>query len=197
MSKWINIKNLFLIILTITTLLSLGILGCAAPERIDIDTPQEEIPLPPEEAEEEEFIEEEPIDLIEEEVDYESASVGAELEGFIPGYLCVGKENRIKINITNTSDFTWRSDGENMVRIGYHYYHIQETRESYDNPTRSPLPENVEPGETVSVEVIIDNIDTVGNYVIRIDPVLEGYFWFSSKGVEMIEGEAYFGECTN
>ncbi len=139
--------------------------------------------------------EEEIIDVIEEKVDYETAQVAAELEGFIPGYLCTNKDNYIEIEITNNSDFTWKKDGQNMVRIGYHYYYKDGGTESYDNPTRSSLPINVEPGETVTVDVLVNNIEEEGNYILRIDPVLEGHFWFSSKGVEMIEGETYFGPC--
>ncbi len=189
--KWLFI--MFAIVISVTLL---GLSACAQPEKVDVDLgPEEEevetIPEPDEEGVEE------TVEAIDQDVDYDTVQVGAEMEGFIPGYLCTEQDNYIKIDITNTSDFTWISTGENMVRIGYHYYHIQEAKESYDNPTRSSLPENVAPGETVSVEVLINNIDTTGNYIIRIDPVLEGHFWFSSKGVEMIEGEAYFGPCNN
>ncbi|MGM0364906.1 MAG: hypothetical protein ACQEP5_00045 [Actinomycetota bacterium] len=195
MSKRICTRKLFFVIIILISMLFLGLSACAQPEKTDIDIGPEETPQ--EEEAGEELAEEEIIDVIEEEVDYENAAVGAEMEGFIPSYLCTEKDNYIKINITNTSDFTWRKDGENMVRIGYHYYHSEEGKESYDNPTRTQLPENVAPQETVTVEVLVNNIDTSGNYTLRIDPVLEGQFWFSSRGVEMLEGTAYFGPCSN
>jgi hypothetical protein len=62
------------------------------------------------------------------------------------------------------------------------------------------LPKVVNPGDTASVLVLINDIKNPGNYVIQIDPVLEGNqnpndnFWFSSKGISMVEGLAYFGE---
>ncbi len=187
-------NKLYLIIILVFILL-LGLSACAQPERVDVEGPDEERQLAPPDDEQTEPEQEHATE--DEDIDFDSASIGAEIEGFIPGYLCIEKENYVKVEITNTSDFTWRGGGNNPVRLGYHYYHLQEDRESYDNPTRSPLPSDVAPGETVSVEVLIDNIETTGNYIIRIDPVLEGHFWFSTKGVEPVEGEAYFGPCSN
>jgi len=128
-------------------------------------------------------------------VDYNNAVVGAEMKGAIPSFLCTDRDNIIKIEITNTSDFTWRTEKPGLVRIGYHYYGQDVEYADYDRTTRSSLPKQVEPGETLTVEVIINDIEYEGNYVILIDPVLEGNFWFSDKGVEMIEGLAYFGSC--
>lgn len=135
----------------------------------------------------------------EEIIDYENANAGAELKGFIPNYLCTDCDNYIKIEITNTSDFTWKKDGQNMVRIGYHYYgqspDISDCAE-YDSTTRTSLPDDIKPGDTAVVEILINDIPKEGIYVLQIDPVLEGHFWFSSKGVKMIEGATYFGPCS-
>ena len=46
-------------------------------------------------------------------VDYTNAQFGAEINGYIPFFLCTDNDNYIKIEITNTSDFTWQSDGKN------------------------------------------------------------------------------------
>lgn len=129
-------------------------------------------------------------------IDYENVKVGAEIKGFIPLYLCVNKDNYIKIEITNTSDFTWKSSGENMVRIGYHFYGQDVEYSEYDKTARTPLPQDVAPGETITVEILINDIKEKGTYVIQIDPVVEGKFWFSSKGVPMLEGTSYFGSCS-
>jgi len=135
----------------------------------------------------------------EEIIDYENVNAGAELKGFIPNYLCTDCDNYIKIEITNTSDFTWKKDGQNMVRIGYHYYgqspDISDCAE-YDSTIRTELPGDIKPGDTAVVEVLINDISKEGIYVLQIDPVLEGHFWFSSKGVRMIEGATYFGYCS-
>ncbi|MBM3707109.1 MAG: hypothetical protein FJW69_02010 [Actinobacteria bacterium] len=147
---------------------------------------------------------EETMGLEEEEVlqiDYQTAVAGADMVGAIPSFLCINRDNIIKIEITNTSDFTWRTERPGVVRIGYHYYGQDVEYANYDQTSRSSLPQPVNPGETVIVEVLINNIENEGTYVIQIDPVLEGNerpednFWFSSKGIEMIEGTVYFGSC--
>jgi hypothetical protein len=145
----------------------------------------------------------EPEQTIESIPDLTNAKIGAEMKGAIPSYLCTNKENIIKIEIKNTSDFTWRIESPNVVRLGYHYFGQDVDYVDYDRTTRTVLPHEVQPEETVTVEVRIVDITNVGTYVIQIDPVLEGNdvsdnnFWFSSKGVTMLEGTAYFGECTN
>jgi len=143
--------------------------------------------------EEVEELKEEAVDV----VDYESAQVGAEINGYIPSFLCTDSDNYIKIEITNTSDFTWRSSGEDMVRIGYHYWGQDVDYSEYDNPARTSLPNNLKPGESATIEVLIIDITNKGIYVLQIDPVLEGHFWFSSKGIPMLEGGTYFGSCTD
>lgn len=151
--------------------------------------------------EESEGISEEEVEELKEEafdvVNYESAQVGAEIKGYIPSFLCTDSDNYIKIEITNTSDFTWKSSGENMVRIGYHYYGQNVEDFNYDNPARTSLLNNLKPGESATIEVLIIDITNKGIYVLQIDPVLEGHFWFSSKGIPMLEGRTYFGSCTD
>ena len=154
--------------------------------------------------EEPEGISEEEIEELEEEaveaVDYENAQFGAEIKGYIPSFLCTDSNNYIKIEITNTSDFIWRSDGQNQVKIGYHYWG-QDVENAdyfdYDSTTRTPLPNDVEPGESATIEVLISDITHKGTYVLQIDPVLEGYYWFSGKEIPMLEGRVYFDSCSD
>jgi hypothetical protein len=129
--------------------------------------------------------------------DYDTAKAGAELKGAIPSFLCTNKDNILTIEIKNTSDFTWRNDSINSVRVGYHYYGQDVDASDYDGTMRTELKNNVAPGETIKVDMLINDIKQPGNYVIQIDLVLEGKYWFSSKGMEMIESPTYFGECKN
>lgn len=151
------------------------------------------------EEESKDTIEEETIEIEEivEVVDYERAQLGAEIKGYIPSFLCTDRDNYIKIEITNTSDFTWISSGKNMVRIGYHYWGQDVDYSEYDNPSRTSLPNNLEPGESATIEVLIIGVTNEGIYVLQIDPVLEGHFWFSSKDIPMLEGRTYFGSCSD
>ncbi|MCL6086858.1 MAG: hypothetical protein M1475_00435 [Actinobacteria bacterium] len=129
--------------------------------------------------------------------DYDNVKVGAEIKGAIPGFLCTNKDNYVVIEVKNTSDFTWRNDSKNSVRAGYHYYGQDVDASDYDGTARTELEKNIAPGETAKINVLINDIKNPGNYVIQIDLVLEGKYWFSSKGVKMIESPAYFGECQN
>ena len=159
-------------------------------EKIDVDSDVMQ--------EEDEISEDEIKELEEavEAVDYENAEIGAEIKGYIPSFLCTDSDNYIKIEITNNSDFTWRSDGQNMVRIGYHYYGQEDVEYSdYDKTARTTLPDNLEPGESATVDVLINDIVNEGTYVIQIDPVVEGKFWFSSKDVEILQGKVFFSSC--
>ncbi len=140
---------------------------------------------------------EEAVAALEEQIDYDNAVIGAELKGFIPSYLCTNKDNYIKIEVTNTSDFTWKCDGRDTVRVGYHYYGQDVEYTDYDRTARTALPCDIAPGESSEVEILINDITNEGIYVIQIDLVLEGKFWFSSKGVSMIDGVVLFNPCTD
>lgn len=145
------------------------------------------------------IVQEEIVDSVKGEdlTDYDTVKAGAEINGAIPSFLCTNKDNIITIELKNTSDFTWRNDSRNSVRVGYHYYGQDVDASDYDGTTRSGLSSNVAPGETIKVDMLINDIKQPGNYVIQIDLVLEGKYWFSSKDMLMIESPAYFGECAN
>ncbi len=181
-----------LIISIISIFLVFTLFACAPLETEKIDVEREET----------EGISEEEIKELEESeeeiatVDYENAQFGAEIKGYIPSLLCTDSDNYIKIEITNTSDFTWKKDGNDSVRVGYHYYGQDVDYSEYDNNTRTLLPNNVEPGESVTVEVLINDITHKGIYVIQIDLVLEGHFWFSAKDVPVLQGNARLYPCT-
>lgn len=144
-------------------------------------------------------VQEEIVDSVagEDLTDYETVKTGAEIIGAIPGFLCTNKDNIVTLEIKNTSDFTWRNDSKNSVRAGYHYYGQDVDASDYDGTMRTELSSNVEPGETIKVDMLINDIKQQGNYVIQIDLVLEGKYWFSSKEIKMIESPVFFGECTN
>jgi hypothetical protein len=145
------------------------------------------------------IVQEEVVGSIPEEdlTDYDNAKVGAEIKGAIPGFLCTNKDNYITIEIKNTSDFTWRIDSRYPVKVGYHYYGQDVDASDYDGTSRTFFEKNVEPGETVKVNVLVNDVKQPGNYVLQIDLVLEGKYWFSSKDVKMLESQTYFGECSN
>jgi len=144
-----------------------------------------------------EVVQEETVDSVKGEdlTDYDTVKAGAELKGAIPGFLCTNTDNILTVEIKNTSDFTWRNDSVNSVRVGYHYYGQDVEASDYDSTMRTELANNVAPGETIKVDMLINDVKLAGNYIIQIDLVLEGKYWFSSKDMQMIESPVYFGEC--
>jgi len=171
----------------ILTFLIFTLFACTPVETEKIDVDKEES------ADEVRELEESEEEIVT--VDYDNAQFGAEIKGYVPSFLCTDSDNYIKIEITNTSDFTWGSGGNNPVRVGYHYYGQDVDYSEYDNNTRTLLPNNMEPGESVTVEVLINDITNKGIYVVQIDLVLEGYFWFSAKDIPLLQGNVYFSPC--
>jgi len=189
----------FLSIFTITVLLISGMISCTAAGSSGNTASNNSGQANQNDTNDTGNVQEETITSVKGEdlTNYDNVKVGAEIKGAIPSYLCTTKDNYITIEIKNTSDFTWRNDSKNAVRVGYHYYGQDVDASDYDGTSRTELKTNVAPGETTKVDVLINNIKQPGNYVIQIDLVLEGMYWFSSKGVAMIESPAYFGECQN
>jgi len=186
-SKFKVLAYNFMIILMILIFTS----SCG-PAAIEEDEEEQTSGITEEEIEEiEEAITEEEI----EPVDYENSEPGAELKGYIPSYLCTDTDNYVTIEVTNTSDFTWRAEGASSVRLSYHYFGQDVDYVEYDGNVRTLLPENLEPGETAIVDVLINDIENPGKYVVQIDLVLEGYYWFSSRDIPIIEGNVYFNSC--
>ena len=186
----------FVILMSLLICISMMVISCRTGGTGTVEEEsgqkQQESSISQEELEEiQKAIEEEEADT----TDYGSVTAAAGLYGYMPSYLCTDTDNYVKVEVANTSDFTWRASGENRVRLGYHYYGQDVDFVEYDRTARTPLQENLEPGESAVVEVLINDIENPGTYVVQIDLVLEGHWWFSSKDVSMIEGRVYFNSC--
>ncbi len=185
---------IFIIVLIIVLSVSISLISCtpAAVSSSESSKPETGEELTVEEVEQlAEALEEEVVDA----VDFESAQLGGELSGYMPSYLCSNADNYVAVEVTNNSDFTWRVGGMNTVRIGYHFYGQDVDFVEYDKTARSVLPNNLEPGETARVEVLINDIVNPGIYVVQIDIEVKGYAWLSSLDVPMVEGRVYFEDC--
>jgi hypothetical protein len=190
--KFISIAVLITMALAMSVFsISCGTSSAAGQEEESIEEGQQQSSISQEELEQIQEAIEEQADT----TDYGSVTAGAELNGYMPSYLCTDTDNYVKVEITNTSDFTWRYRGDNKVRLGYHYYGQDVDFVEYDKTSRTPLPNNLEPGESAVVEVLINEITNPGTYVVQIDLVLEGHWWFSSQDIPMIEGKVYLNSC--
>jgi hypothetical protein len=194
--KSLSKKSFYILIFSVLVVFGLFFVSCGLPSsessegtKIDVDNNQvtdEEMVKAVEEA------------IVEEDLtDYDNITVSAEIRGAIPNFLCTNKENYVKIEVINTSDFTWRKDGTHSVRLGYHYFGQDVDYSEYDKTTRTGLPNDIAPNESAEVILLIDDITNAGMYILQIDIVLEGKYWFSSQGMEIIEGPVLFAECSS
>lgn len=92
----------------------------------------------------------------------------------------------LPVTITNTSNFTWTIAGPSPVRLGYHWIGDGGKMLVWDG-VRSPLPNDVPPGATVTVNATIPTLPVVGSYLLRIDLVREGVGWFSGNNVAPLD----------
>jgi subtilisin family serine protease len=98
---------------------------------------------------------------------------------FLPGSRAL-----LPVTITNTGLLTWTAGGTTPVRAAAHVYDIIGTPLVWDGE-RTALPNDVAPGQsvTVNVAIAVPVTATQSRYDIRVDLVREGVAWFSSSGV--------------
>jgi N-acetyl-anhydromuramyl-L-alanine amidase AmpD/Skp family chaperone for outer membrane proteins len=87
--------------------------------------------------------------------------------------------------LRNDGSKTWLKGGANPVRIGFHWENGagQPIVVPSEKDFRTPLPKDVKPGETVTVEnVKVAVPDEVGALALRWDLVEEGVTWFKDQG---------------
>jgi len=128
------------------------------------------------------------------EVDYDKAQYGAEYIIYMTQYISSSNKTIIKATVKNTSDFIWNVGGPNPVRLGYHLDNVVPGSPQFDGAGRGELPHNVNPGESVEIQIPMSAPDSPGYYNVNFDMVIEGICWFSSKGVPThTRVRVYFG----
>jgi subtilisin family serine protease len=98
---------------------------------------------------------------------------------FLPGSRAV-----VPVTVTNSGLLTWPAGGANPVRAAAHVYDPLGNLLLWDGE-RAVLPNDVAPGQsvTVNVAIAVPALTTLARYDIRVDLVREGVAWFSSYGV--------------
>jgi len=108
-----------------------------------------------------------------------SYAIAPPATSFLPGSRAV-----LPVTLTNTGLVTWAAGGANPVHVAAHVYDAFGALLLWDGE-RAALPNDVAPGQSVSVNVAIAVPATTvrAKYDARIDLVREGLAWFSSYGV--------------
>jgi hypothetical protein len=98
-----------------------------------------------------------------------------------------GQTLSIPITVTNTGQLAWQAGGAQPFSVSYHFLRIDPTSLTsaqgllYEG-LRTTLPNDVAPGQSVSVTAAVSTPTENGEYLIRWDMVQEGVTWFSAKG---------------
>lgn len=86
----------------------------------------------------------------------------------------------IKIDLKNKGAESWSSDGEEPVRLSYHW--LKEGDLVLWDGYRTELPSRVLPGEKLEILVNVKTPSEPGRHSLVIDPVKEGVTWFGAGG---------------
>lgn len=90
-----------------------------------------------------------------------------------------GESATYTVTVTNDGSATWRSSGDDRVRLSAHFGTDDDRPGTeWENETRFELPRDVAPGETARIEVTLAAPTRVGEYVLRQRLVQEDVAWF-------------------
>ncbi len=94
------------------------------------------------------------------------------------------------VTLTNTSTVAWRAGGAHPVRLAYHWSDVAGRTVVWDG-ARTTLPADLAPGATVTLRALIAPPSVFGAYVLQVDLVREGLFWFSAANVVPLSRTVY------
>lgn len=102
----------------------------------------------------------------------------------IPAQMTVGETTTADVVVKNTSKNRWPSKpnqkGRNAVNLSYHWLDRNAKVVVFDG-ARSPLPKDVEPGETIRISAKIQPPSRAGQYTIEVTLVQELVAWFPDR----------------
>ncbi|MCJ7681194.1 MAG: hypothetical protein MUP70_10750, partial [Candidatus Aminicenantes bacterium] len=92
-----------------------------------------------------------------------------------------GRRIPLSLTVTNRGTHPWNKREDHPFALSYHLLDQQGEMLRFEN-RRYPLPERVEPGETVSLDIFLQAPLDHGRYRIEFDVVEEGIAWFRDLG---------------
>lgn len=103
----------------------------------------------------------------------------------------------VPVTLSNYGQMTWSAAGVLPIHVSYHWMSAAEDVYLVFEGLRTPLPHDVSPGETLSVDAIVQAPPRPGDYRLQWDLVHESVTWFEGKQGMRAETRAYHvGEAT-
>ncbi len=101
-----------------------------------------------------------------------------------PTTLRPGQTVEVSLTVQNVGGTTWVRDGANPFRLGFQWYNSAGQMQSFPSELdfRTPMPADVPPDGTVSLQARLRTPDTPGSYHLRWDMIHELITWFTTQG---------------
>lgn len=96
--------------------------------------------------------------------------------------LMAGQTTTVEVELTNTGQRSWPADGRQLFALSYHWLSADGKAVIVFEGLRTPLPHEVQPGETVRLQAQLRAPSQSGTYRLAWDMVQEDTTWFSAKG---------------
>ena len=99
----------------------------------------------------------------------------------VPRDWTAGQTRTVTVTVNNDGGRTWNAGGANPVRLGYSWKSTA-TGNVVTSSDRANLPSDVAPGGTVTLSIAVTAPAYPTNYILTLDLLREGDFWFVNKG---------------
>ena len=98
------------------------------------------------------------------------------------------------ITIKNTGDEIWSNTGHHPIKLSYHLLDFHSEMETSTGGYVFELSHPVMPGESISVFMEFNAPAKEGKYLLSLDLLKEGKFWFSENGNSVLKIPLFIGQ---
>ncbi len=120
--------------------------------------------------------------LIKSTVNVNIPALSASYAATMPAAWNSNQSQTIAVTLTNTGSTTWTTTGANPFHLGWYWGSTTSSDAKYawsPEPVRINLTRNVQPGQSITLNVPITAPAATGSYVLRFRMVQEGIDWFN------------------
>jgi len=109
----------------------------------------------------------------------------------IPPEMQATRDYNLAVTLKNAGGATWQTKGPdggllNKVFVAYHWLPAQGDKPTFFEGQRTPLPQDLGPGQTVTVNNVVVTAPRSGSFRLQITLVHEGVVWFEQQGAKTL-----------